>query len=67
MNSGHEFLDEVRAIIEACSRYKPPAVAARLTAFALLVMLDGSGEHVGSEYRVVDSDGELVEFFHHDL
>jgi hypothetical protein len=64
---GEAFLREVRSIIEGCSDLATPARAARVTAFAILVMLDGSGEHIGPEFRVVDEDGKLVEFWHHDL
>ncbi len=64
---GKEFLDEVREIYRECSKQETPERAARITAFSILVMLDGSGEHCGTKYRVLTEEFELVEFFHHDL
>ncbi len=64
---GKEFLDKVREIYTECSRIESPEQAARITAFSIMVMLDGSGEHCGTQYRVLTEDFELVDFFHHDL
>ncbi len=64
---GKEFLDKVRGIYKECSRIESSEQAARTTAFSIMVMLDGSGEHCGKNYRVLTEDFELVEFFHHDL
>jgi len=68
---GLRFLEEVRAIYSDCSKLLTPNSAARLTAFAICVMLDGSGEHVGPNYelyvRTENSDLEPVTFFHHEL
>jgi hypothetical protein len=64
---GEKFLRTVRGIVRECSEYQSPAKAARLTAFSLLVALDGSGEHCGDQFRIVAEDGELAEFCHHDL
>ena len=65
--SGEVFLSEVREIIELCSAYKTPARAAYLTALGLLLMLDGSGEHIGNQYRIVTESGEPVEFLYGEL
>ncbi len=64
---GKEFLKKVRGIYQECARIETPERAARVTAFSILVMLDGSGEFPGTSYRVLTEDFELVEFFHHDL
>ena len=64
---GKLFLDEVRAIYKECSKLETPERAAKVTAFSILVMLDGSGEHIGVDYRVLTKDFELVDFFHHDF
>ncbi len=64
---GSIFLKQIRSIIEVCSKLESPERAARVTAFAICVMLDGSGEHPGQEYRVVGENNNDVEFFHHDL
>lgn len=65
--AGVIFLNEARSIIAECSRLESPAQAARVAVFAMLVMLDGSGEHVGEKYRLLTEGGKPVEFFHHDL
>lgn len=64
---GREFLARVRAIIDECSRLGSPARAARVAAFSICVMLDGSGEACGTQYRMLTEDGDPVKFFHHDL
>jgi len=69
--NGRQFLQEVRVIIEECSKLKTPERAARVTAFAICVMLDGSGESLpGGVYAlsVLKDDGlEPVEFKHDEL
>ena len=70
--SGEIFLQHVRDIIDDCSKLESPERAARVTAFAICVMLDGSGEHCGPEYVLSvknENDGidDPVKFFHHDL
>lgn len=69
--AGNDFLDACRAIIAECAKLESPERAARVAVFAMLVMLDGSGEHVGENYRVFikSDDGSLlaIQFFHHDL
>lgn len=69
---GLKFLEEVREIYCDCARrLGTHGHAARVTAFAICVMLDGSGEHVGPDYElyVRTEDGKLepVKFFHHEL
>jgi len=61
-------LEEIRAIYKDCAKLDSPERAARVTAFAICVMLDGSGEHSECpDFRVVDKNGEKVNFYHHDL
>lgn len=71
MTNGEIFLRRVREIIEDCSKLPTPERAARVTAFAICVMLDGSGEDIGPEYILYvrnEKDGiDPVNFFHHDL
>jgi len=68
---GLKFLEEIRAIYGDCGRLLTPGRAARVTAFAICVMLDRSGEHVGPDYelyvRAESGDLEPVAFFHHEL
>ncbi|GAH37493.1 unnamed protein product [marine sediment metagenome] len=70
--NGNEFLKAIRNIINdvVLTSYHP-LKSARLTAFVILTMLDGSGEFDGPEYKlyVRKEDGALesVNFFHHDL
>jgi len=64
---GRELLKEVRDIIDDCSNLPTPERAARVVAFAILVVLDGSGEHVGRQYKIFTEDGEPVQFNHGDL
>ena len=64
---GKDFLNEIRAIIGECGKIEDPARAAHTAAFSICVMLDGSGEHIGKQFRVVTEDGEPVDFYHHDL
>jgi len=69
--NGKIFLQQVRDIIQLTSRYQlrnDGTNVAQVTAFSILVMLDGSGEQSGTHrFRVVTEDGEPVEFGHHDL
>lgn len=68
---GLKFLKEVREVYGDCGKLPYSGHAARVTAFAICVMLDGSGEHVGPDYElyVRTESGKLepVEFFHHEL
>lgn len=64
---GEELLDRIREIIKECGCLPTPERAALVTAFSIMVMLDGSGESLGRQYRVYTEDGEPVLFFHHDL
>jgi hypothetical protein len=63
---GERFLSEVRKIIDYCSGLESPERAARVTAFSIMVLLDGSGEG-DLNNKVVTIDNEDVEFFHHEL
>ena len=65
--AGNRFLDQVRGIIEEAAKCKTIERAARISAFAIIIMLDGSGEHNGETYKVVTENGEDVEFDHSDL
>lgn len=60
-------MEEAKSIIAECSRLESPARAAHVAVFAMLVMLDGSGEHIGEQYKLLTEDDKPVEFFHHDL
>lgn len=68
---GLRFLKEVRAIYSACNEPLTPGHAARVTAFAICAMLDGTGEHCGPDYElyVRTQSGKLepVKFFHSEL
>jgi len=64
---GKVFLESIREIYKDTSDLKSPARAARVTAFAICCMLDGSGEHDGQQYQVLTAEGKPVKFFHHDL
>jgi len=68
---GLKFLEEVRTIYGDTGRLFTPGRAARVTAFAICVMLDGSGEHIGPDYELYvcteSGDLEPVIFFHHEL
>ena len=67
-SDGEAFLAAVREIAEGCSKLETPERAARVTAFSVCVLLDGSGEaYPDRGWRVVDRDGKPVDFFHHDL
>ena len=67
---GAEFLRQVQSIVDECNSL-PPERRAHVTAFSILVLLDGSGESIGAEdYRVFIQDGENltpVKFWHHRL
>ena len=65
--AGEKFLNEVRAIITECARLESPERAAHVAAFSILVLLDGSQEHVGEQFKVLTEDNKPVEFFHHEL
>ena len=65
--AGKDFLKEVRDIIKDCSRLESPEHAAHVAVFSILVMLDGSGEYIGEQYKLLTEDDKPVEFLHHDL
>jgi hypothetical protein len=68
---GNRFLECVREIHKETSKWESPEKAARATAFAMCLLLDGSGEwYPPSLYRVcieTSKGWQPVEFFHHDL
>ena len=68
---GLKFLEEIRTVYSETSRLPTPGRAARITAFAICVMLDRSGEHIGPKYelyvRTKNGDLEPVMFYHHEL
>ena len=68
---GLKFLEEIRILYSETSRLPTPGRAARVTAFAICVMLDRSGEHIGPKYelyvRTESGDLEPVFFFHREL
>lgn len=69
--SGSEFMNRAREIMKEAGKAETPERAARLAIFAVLVMLDDSGEYLGPSYRVFiqqnDDSLTAVNFFHHDL
>lgn len=74
MNKNRElFLDAVRLVIQEASKQSSPARAARLTAFGILTIIDGSGESFATDYpfRVCapNENGKYkpISVFHYDL
>lgn len=64
---GRELMRRAAAIIKECSRLETPALAAHTAVFGMLVIFDGSGESIGTQYRVSTEFGQPVEFLHHEL
>ena len=60
--AGKNFLQASRDIIAECSKLETPERAARVAVFSMLVMLDGSGEHIGEQYRLFTEKGKPVVF-----
>lgn len=67
---GAQFLSEIRSIISECEKLQPER-RARVVAFSIMVLIDGSGEHVGKQYKLfeVNENDDLlsVDFLHHEL
>lgn len=65
---GRKLLYRIRNSILDASKADTSQRAAKLTAFSIIGMLDGSGEWDGPDYEIrIKDTGELVKFFHHDL
>ncbi len=68
---GKNWINTCREIAEECGRSNTPKRAALVAVHSLCVMLDGSGENIGQQYRVyaVNEKGDLepVNFLYHDL
>lgn len=64
---GDRFLARVREIIEEAGKCDSPERAARVAAFAICVMLDGSGEEIEVEGLELFHEGRIVVFDHADL
>ncbi len=65
---GKDFLNAVRSIVQESSRQESSARAAHITAFSILVLIDGSGESFSDVmYELKTKAGQDVKFLHHEL